>query len=67
MFKRIAACLYDVFLNKLKKTFAHPMSEDSSVEKRSNLHQGIFSMAEFVVNFWTAATAACWPESTLQG
>lgn len=46
MFKNIAACLYDVFLNKLKKTFAHPMSVYSSVKKRFNLHQNPHFKAE---------------------
>lgn len=63
----LLTCPYEVFLGEFKKTFAHPISEGSSVQRLLNLRQGRQSVADFLIDFCTAAAETGWPDETLRG
>lgn len=62
-FHLINHCPYDDFLEECKVTFSPPGSEDSSAQKLLALRPGRRSVAEYVVEFRTAAAAMDWPDS----
>lgn len=65
-FHPIDRCRYDDFLDEFKVTFSPPVSEDSAAQKLLALRQGRRSVAEYVVEFRTAAAAVDWPDSALR-
>lgn len=65
-FHPIDRCRYDYFLDEFKVTFSPPVSEDSAAQKLLALRQGRRSVAEYVVEFRTAAAAVDWPDSALR-
>lgn len=62
----LQSCSYDEFMGQLKKTFVHPVSEASIARKLLNLRQGRRSIADYLIDFRTAAAAAGWPDCALQ-
>lgn len=63
----LPSCSYDAFLGEFKKTFAHPISVGSAVRRLLNLRQGCRSIADYLIDFRTAAAAVSWPDKALQG
>lgn len=63
----LPTCSFDDFLCEFKKTFTHPVSEGSSDERLLGLQQGSRSVAEFIIDFRTAAAEANWPDHALRG
>lgn len=61
------SCSYDAFLGEFKRTFAHPISVGSAVRRLLNLRQGRRSIADYLIDFRTAAAAVGWPDKALQG
>lgn len=60
-------CCYDDFLDAFKKTFAHPISEGSTALRLLSLCQGRRSIADYLIDFRTAAVEAGWADQALQG
>lgn len=63
----LPGCRYDVFLGEFKKTFAHPESESGTVQRLLSLRQGHRSVADFLIDFHTAAAATGWPGHVVHG
>lgn len=53
-------------MGQLKKTFVHAVSEASIARKLLNLRQGRRSIADYLIDFRTAAAAAGWSDRALQ-
>lgn len=58
-------CCYVAFLGEFKRTIAHPISEGSSAQKVINLCQGPRSIADYLIDFRTAAEETGWPDRAL--
>lgn len=56
----------DDFLGEFKRTFAHPVAKGSAEERLLGLQQRNQSVAEFIIDFRTAAAEAKWPDRALQ-
>lgn len=54
-------------MGQLNKTFACPTAEDSSSRILLSLHQGRCSVANYLIDFRTAAAEKGWSDCTLQG
>lgn len=63
----LPSCSYDAFLGEFKRTFAHPISVGSAVRRLLNLREGRRSIADYLIDFRTAAAAVGWPDKALQG
>lgn len=63
----LSTCRYDVFLGEFKKTFSHPVSEGSTAQRLLNLCQEQRSVADYLIDFHTAAAEAEWSDQALQG
>lgn len=62
----LPTCSYDDFLGEFKRTFAHAVAKGSAEERLLGLQRGNQSIAEFIVDFRTAAAEAKWPDRALQ-
>lgn len=63
----LLTCSYEVFLGEFQKTFAHPISEGSSAQRLLDLRQGRQRVADFLIDFRTAAAETGWPDDALRG
>lgn len=63
----LSTCRYDVFLCEFKKTISHPVSEGSTAQRLLNLCQEQRSVADYLIDFHTAAAEAEWSAQALQG
>lgn len=50
-----------------RKTVAHPVCDGSAARKLLKLWQGRSSIAEFLIDFFTAAPESGWPDQALLG